>query len=491
MQTKTNFIPKKEFWMFGIAGLGQGMIYAIMSSYISDFYISVARLSPMFVFFLMLFARIWDSVNDPIMGVVVDKTQAKWGMKRFIIIAPIPIAVTTFLLFFAPDISPIGKMVYASITYVLWDFVYTISDVPFWCLPNVMTPNPQERGKLISVGRTLNGIGSAVPLAIFMVLGFILPALGLTGLKLEKTKYTTIALFAAVVGNALFILVYFFAKERVKLPPPIPKEKGSPSVLKTIFTCKPLMLVVLMGILAMGRYLLQAGAIHVARYSFYIGENLAAMTPMEAEKAIQASVSLVNTVFAVSTAAGMFGTMVFMPLLFKKFTYKQIVIAACLLGFVSGTAMFFIGYQNFWFCVPFLVLSSVPLGVLNIVSYAMVCDSLDYMEWSRGRRENGLGSACQAFVNKLSNALATSMIVLMYVIVQLDLSSISGDFSPDPTQLSHAVRQGMFSLVSIIPAVSMLLCIIPVLFYGLNTDKMKTITADLAERRKERGETIE
>lgn len=117
--------------------------------------------------------------------------------------------------------------------------------------PHAQCLNAQRRraGRIISKARTANGVGSAVPTAFFMVLGFILPKFNLSGTELEKTKYMCIALFCAIVGNLLFIRVYFKTKERVNIPIPPKKDKSQPSALKLIFTCKPLMLTALMGIL--------------------------------------------------------------------------------------------------------------------------------------------------------------------------------------------------------------------------------------------------
>ena len=187
------YVKGKEYRAYAIGALGQGMIYAIMSSYISDFYLSVLKLAPMFVLLLMLLARVWDAVNDPIMGYFVDRSHFKNGkMRPYLLFTPIPIAILTVLLFYAPNLSGWQLMVYAAVTYVAWGMIYTASDVPFWSLPNVMTPNPDERGSIISNAKTLNGIGSAIPMAIFMLLGFILPKLNLSGTVLEKTKYKTI-----------------------------------------------------------------------------------------------------------------------------------------------------------------------------------------------------------------------------------------------------------------------------------------------------------
>lgn len=477
---------------YAVGALGQGMVYAIMSSYISDFYLSVLKLTPVFVLLLMLLARIWDAVNDPIMGYIVDRSNFKNGkMRPYLIFTPIPIAILTVLLFFAPNLSGWQLMVYAAVTYIAWGMIYTASDVPFWSLPNVMTPNPDERGNIISNARTANGIGSAVPMAIFMVLGFILPKFNLSGTELEKTKYMTIALICAILGNLLFVRVYFKTKERVNIPAPPKKAKGEPGALKLIFTCKPLILTALMGILSSARYMYQAGAVHVARYSFYIGKDLTGLSAAEQETALQSNISLVSTVFAVATAAGMFGAMLVMPLLFKKFNYKQIVIFTSIIGFAASMAIWFIGYEHFWACVPFLVLSCIPCGAINICAFAMVGDCLDYMEWKTGRRLTGMGSAIQSFVTKLGNAISTSFIVLMYIIVNLDVASINANVTANPLEMSSTVRTGMFSLVSIIPGISLLICILPIFFYDLVGEKKKKITKELEAQRKEKGIIIE
>ena len=491
MEKMKEFVGKKELRALKIGALGQGMVYAIMSSYISDFYLNVLGVSAVFVLLLMLLARIWDAINDPLMGMIADRLNPKRGkMKPYLIITPIPIAVLTLSLFYAPDISITAKMVYASITYVFWGMTYTMSDVPFWSLPILMTSNPAERGKVFSLARTANGIGSALPIVIFMTLGFLLPKTGLSGLQLEKTRYIIIALFAAVVGNVLFANTYFHVTERVNIPRKKP-EKGEAGSLKLLFTNKPLMLVLVMGILSCGRYMYQVGAIHVARYSFYIGPSLAGLTNKEQDEIIQSSISKVNLVFAVATAVGMFGTMLLIPRLIKKFNYKQIVIVSCIIGFIASLAIYFIGYGNFWACVPFLILSCIPAGAINVLSSAMIGDSLDYMEWKTGRRENGLGSACQSFVNKLGNAFATSFIVLMYKLVDLNIGTIGTDFTPNPTMLPDSVRSGMFLIVSIIPGILLLLCCIPLFFYDLVGEKKDIITRELHEHRVAKGIVIE
>lgn len=486
------YIPKKERWAFGIGALGQGMIYAMMSSYISDYYLNVLQLAPMFVLLLMLLARVWDAINDPLMGMIVDRRTTKRGkMRPYIIYAAVPIGILTVLMYLSPNMSKTSLMVYSAVVYVVWGMIYTMADVPFWSLPNVMTPNAEERSSAISFGRTLNGIGSAVPEVLFLVIGLVLPnILGTSdGLEYNKIKYLLMAVITVVLGILLYARSYFHVKERVVIPDVKP-VKGEPSRLSRIFKCKPLMLVILMGILSSGRYMVQAAAVHVARYAFYIGKPLEGMTDAERVAAIEASVSTVKTIFQVCAIVGMFGAMLVMPLLMKKFDYKKIVITTCLAGFAASIFTTLIGWftMNLYICIPFILISCVPLGVLNVITYAMIGDCLDYMELKTGFRDNALGSACQGFVNKLGNALATSGIVVMYMCIGLDPSTmLSSDIIMAATDLAMGQRFAMFSLVSIVPGVSLLLCAVPMFFYKISGDNKRRMEEQLAEQRKARG----
>lgn len=487
-----NYIQNKERWAFSIGALGQGMIYAMMSSYISDYYLNVLQLAPMFVLLLMLLARVWDAINDPLMGMIVDRKTTKRGkMRPYIIYASIPIGVLTILMYLSPNMDKTSLMIYSAIVYIAWGMIYTMADVPFWSLPNVMTPNAEERSSTISFARILNGIGSAVPEVLFLVIGLVLPnILGASdGLEYNKTKYLIMAIFTVVIGIILYANSYFHVKERVVIPDVKP-VKGEPSRLSRIFKCKPLMLVILMGVLSSGRYMVQAAAVHVARYAFYIGKPLEGMSDAERVAAIEASVSTVKTIFQVCAIVGMFGAMLVMPMLMKKFDYKKIVIVTCLGGFVASIFTTLIGWftMNLYICIPFILISCIPLGVLNTISYAMIGDCLDYMELKTGFRDNALGSACQGFVNKLGNALATSGIVVMYMFIGISPEKmLSSDVIMAATDLAMNQRFAMFSLVSIVPGVSMLLCAIPMFFYKISGKNKERMEAELAEQRKVRG----
>lgn len=494
------YVKKNEMTAFCVAGLGQGMIYALMSSYISDYYLNVLQLTPMFVLLLMLLARVWDAINDPLMGMIVDRSNLKSGkMLPFIRFALIPIAVVTLLMYLSPNLDKTQLMIYSAIVYVAWGMIYTVGDVSFWGLPNVMTPDSEERSSVISVSKIFNSIGSAVPEVLFLVVGLVIAAWAENSnvtdfLTIQKRKYLIMAIITVGLGTILYSRACTGVKEHVKMPVKKRKE-GEPSQLARVFKCKPLMLVLLMGVLSSGRYMVSAAAIHVARYSFYIGPDLATLADEAARNAaIESSISTVKTVFQISSIIGLFGATLFMPKLMKKFDYKKLVITTCLAGFVASIITTIVGWftMNLYACIPFIIISCIPLGVINTVTLAMIGDCLDYMELKTGFRDNALGAACQGFINKIGNAFATSGIVIMYMVIGLDPAQMySSTAVVSALDMPADMRFAMFSLVSIVPGISMLLCALPMFFYKIAGKEKKEMISALQAKREAEGLVVE
>ena len=168
--------------------------------------------------------------------------------------------------------------------------------------------------------------------------------------------------------------------------------------------------------------------------------------------------------------------------------------------FTTVSKTTFVGIQNylsvfqdstflhaFGFTAVFTVVSTV---LINVCAFAMIGDCLDYMEWKTGTRLTGMGSAIQSFVTKLGAALSTSFIILMYIIVDLDVGSINASVTANPLMMSHGVRSGIFSVVSLIPAISLLVCTIPMFFYNLTGDFREKMETELAAQREKKGITI-
>lgn len=489
------YVGKKELWMFSIGGMGQGMIYAMMSSYISDYYVNILHLPLMFVLLLMLLARVWDAINDPIMGIIVDRHETKWGkMKPYILFAALPVTVLTLLMYSSPNLEQKKLMIFSAVVYVLWGMMYTMADVPFWSIPNVITPNSDERSHVVSFAKIWNSVGSALPEIFFFVFGIVLPKLidSSNPEQYNKNLYRIISVTVVAIGMVMYINSYFHIKERA-VPPPTKKTEGE-STIKRVFTCKPLLLIIAMGILSSGRYMVQAAAIHVARYAFYIGPDYTNMTLEEKTAAISSSVSTVKTIFQLCAVVGMFGATLLMPKLMQKFDYKKLLISTCLAGFAASIFTTLIAWftNNLYICIPFILIQCIPLGVINTLSIAMIYDCLDYMELKTGHRDNALGSACQGLINKFGSAFSTCGIVIMYMFIGFNPQDmLNAEVIKAATELTRGQNFAMFSLVSVVPGLSMLLCSIPMFFYPISGANKKRMQEELAEMRKSRGVSFE
>ena len=467
-----------------------------LEQYRTLYFVNVLKIELSYVVFIELLIDIYNVLNDPLMGMIVDHKTTKWGkMKPYILFAAAPIAVLTILMYLSPNLESKSLMIYSAVVYVLWGMIYTMADVPFWSLPNVLTPNADERSSVVSFSKIWNSVGSALPEIFFFASGFLLPLFISTSNPEEynKKKYLIIAGTVVAIGIVMYVNSFFHIKERA-VPPVKKREKGEDSQLKRLFKCKPLLLVILMGVFSSGRYMVQAAAIHVARYAFYIGPDFTNMTLEEKTAAIDASVGSVKTIFQLCAVVGMFGATIFMPKLMQKFDYKKLLITTCLAGFVASIGTTLIGWftANLYLCIPFILIQCIPLGVINTISIAMIYDCLDFMELKTGHRDNALGSACQGFINKLGSALSTVGIVVMYMAIGMKPDQmLSSTAIVAATELPRWQNFAMFSLVSIVPGISLLLCSLPMFFYKISGENKKKMQKDLEEKRISEGFVVE
>lgn len=455
-----NYISKRERNIFGLAGLGQNMAYGMMSSFLLTFYTDILFADAIWIIsVIMIIARVWDAVNDLIMGSIVDRTRTKWGKCRpYLLAAPVPIAVFTILIFVAPDLPLAGRVAYAMFTYIMWGMLYTIADVPFWALPSTMTANAKERANLLSFARIINGVGAALPILI---------------MELFKTKdgytrqsYLYSAIAMAVVGCSLYLLAFFYCKERIK--PPEEKERLVDNI-KLIKQNKPLISVIYLGVLCFGRYIINMFLIYASR-------DLLIGAPDK--------ISMLLLSFVI--AFGSFLGMIAMPSLFKKFNYKQIAIGAGSISLVFQVMLFVAvlasGY-NYFMVLPFLFLSGIPFGVYNTLTFAIIGDSVDYMEWKTGKRTEGLGFACQTFINKMGAAISTGLIPLLLLVI--------GYTAPEYRSATYEIpRLGLLIIFALVPGVSMALSTIPMYSYDFVGSVKERALAELEQIRRAENRII-
>lgn len=417
-----NKISFKERLSFGLAGLGQNMVYNYTTAYIMVFYTDVVKLLPVAVGTLMLVARIFDAVNDPIMGLIIDKTRTKKGkLIPYLRVIPVPMAVFTLLVFFVPDMSYTLRLVYAYVSFILWDLMYTVSDVPYWGLSVAISSDPNERLKLVSLARILCNVGLAISIVI--------PPLMISYFGGGSFAYFITAVAMALTGSLLFSLVGFYAKERTTLG----EQETAP--LSVLLKNKPLLLLQTSRFLQAFRMVIATAGLYFAKYN------------MNDEAAFSILGGLL--------IAAMILAMLVTPFLKKIFSKKQLYNYSLILGFVSHFLMFILGFENMIVNYILLFVSGLSLGLNDVITYTLVGDCVDYCEYQTGIRTEGLSFSLHTFTTKLQSAFGLFWIGIILTQV---------GFVENVVQSKDALN-GIFSLISLYPAVASLLAIIPMFWF--------------------------
>lgn len=511
-----SYISKKEYASFGMAGFGQNMIYMTISTYLMAFYTDIALVPIGIVTTMFTIARIWDAVNDPIMGMLVDRvnpSKSKLGkFKPFLLIAPIFITLFTILCFVVPSfgqnelINPATKewanpnagnwwyVVYMYITYIGWGMLYTIGDVPFWGLASTVSPDETERTKFISISRTFCTVGSVVPMLAGVVLDAAfgakvaaLTAAGESAISILRTKYLVLALVMALAGGIMFMGVSFGTKERVQVPQVKTTFKDN---FKMLRDNKPLLMVLLAGVIGAGRVMAQVGAVYVARYCFFGDLNLFGFIPVAAlDDATK------TTLLNVGLGAGLFIGTVIAPALQKKFNFKKLYIWSSVIGGILSFITFMLFAIGIWtgnkilagpeIAIVMLLVSSVSLGLYNVLTYNMVADSIDYLEWKTGERKEGMCFSFQTFMTKFAAGFAT---LFSGIMLMINFDGQGGFIQPQNGNLidqTGTTKIVIYAMISLIPAIGSLVAIIPIFYYNYVGAEKDKILAELDVRRKE------
>ena len=207
--------------------LGQNMIYNIIGTGLTFYFQSVIFLPALAISIIMAVARVWDAINDPMMGTIVDKTKSKWGKCRpYLLFCPAVICIITILCFVNGRYSETNTalqngliIAWAAISYVLWGMSFTIGDIPLWGITSLMTESQSDRSKLLGLARIFGGIGGGVVLLSFVQIsqsvGTAFESKVSDKAAAQQYGFLIVAIVLTVIGGALFQLTGIFTKERV------------------------------------------------------------------------------------------------------------------------------------------------------------------------------------------------------------------------------------------------------------------------------------
>lgn len=477
-------IQPKEALAFSVAGFGQNLICTVIGSYITVFMTDAIGFKALPVALLMLFTRLFDAANDPIMGSIVDFTRTKWGKCRpYLKWMAIPVAVMTILCFLPVYGNDTASFVGISIVYVVWSVVYTIVDVPYWGLSTAMTNDTYKRGNFLTIARLICMAGAGI---VTIVLPQITSAItnsvnadfgGNTALAApvigEKLKWTYFiaAAVCSVVAIPLFYVGFKGTKERVEQTEKVASLGHN---LKLLFKNKPLLLIVLSGILGAARMgFTYTGGLYFAKYV------LADVTFLGAQG------EGIYTFMTLAILPGGLIASVLVPFFTKKIGKKNTYIWSHILGFIGLGAAFIVGlinkssgYTDTATMVVFfigIVIAGIPSGFTNILTYAMIGDTVEYLELKTGERAEGICFAMQTFISKVGMAVGAFIGVLSYNIANVEANNAAA--------LDQAGKDTMWWMLVGLGAISMLATIIPLFFYKFNEKQQQEAIAIIKERK--------
>ena len=463
------YVSYSEALAYGFAAGGKSFVTTpTQSGYLSLFFTKVFGLPAGAVSFMMLLSGLWDAVNDPLIGSVIDKTRTGYGKLRpWLIVTPLPFAVLTVTLFGGPSfmngVSSAGaKIVYMYVSYILWELCFTFADVPFNGMTTAVSPLPRDRTRVISFSTFISGIVAGASQTLLLSL-MDASEKGIWNVSL-RTVFLLIGVISAVFGGGLFSLAGIFTKERVIQSA---RQPGIIDGFRVLIRNKPLVLIVL------SNMLMSAGGLYNVFTTYYFAEVV--------------QLNSLKLLIDIPGGAVGIGTYPFIPAIKRRFDNKQLMIIHFISKAGIGIVCFFAGfrqYANKFVAVPVLMLLNIVISIVNtvknIISTEMIGDTIDYMELQTGERNEGVSFAVSSFFGKLTSSVSTAIATAVLPRIGLTYQTVNGE------QVSVKGEKTDFYIwmfYVLVPQLLNALGVIPFFWYNLTGKRLADIREQLARRR--------
>ncbi|MCM1286118.1 MAG: MFS transporter [Acetobacter sp.] len=499
---------KKELRGYLVGMFGQNMIYNIIATGLVSTYLQFYLKIPVAAIgVIVAISRVWDAVNDPMMGTIVDRTRTKWGKCRpYLIIFPAIIGAITILCFVngiyteATTSLQRGLIIgWAAVAYIIWGMCFTVCDIPLWGITSLMTEKESDRSKILGLARIAAGIGGigVLVVQIGQVLGGIFTN-GLDPVKDVKAYnagnqkgFILAVVVLTVISTVLFEFAGISTREKVQVNE---KKYTFKENFKIMWKCKPFRQILISGILRSPIQLLMLIAMPFVTYYFADGDITNIWS-----KGINFGMLINIGIIAIGIFAGQFVAMGITPALSRKFENKTLYNFFSIAGAVPF-ALLFVVYKIAggdvtpigWIILTglMLMLASAGMGGINVMQSVMIADCVDYEEYHNGIRPDGVFFSGQSFITKLSGGIAAIIQSVAYGYVNFSDTAIEKMQASLATgQQSFIDYNGgkfaavMFFLISIPPAIGMLLSALPTLKYSLSDKEHKRILDELVAKR--------
>tara|TARA_B100001057_G_C22763586_1_gene916822 strand:- start:115 stop:1461 length:1347 start_codon:yes stop_codon:yes gene_type:complete len=439
-------LKKRDIINYSIGDFGINLNFQLIGFFLAYFYTDVFGISPGHVAGLLLAARAWDAINDPVMGFIADKTRTKWGRFRpYVFFGAIPLNLMLVACFYVPDLSVELKVLYAYVTYILHGMVFTAVGLPYSSISAVMTQDQQERS-LISTLRMF----FAVIIAMSIVNIGTRPFISRFYPESEADGFFALAVIYAIISSAVLIYVGIKSKERLDFEP---ERYRLTDIFKIIFSNKMLLI---LGSAMFFNTCIWVIANSVALYYF---------------KYILGNTDLYSVFFWYILPANVLGV-ISTPILTKIYGKRNVFILGSAIVVVANLVRHFLPGDEFATFTAISMLASMAMMFCSCCQWGMVPDTVEYGHWKSGIRSEGIPFAFFSFAFKAGMALggAFSMIVL----------EKTGYIAN--TELNEASRTAVIWLYNIVPAGCSVACIIALIFYKLDGERFSQILADLEAR---------
>lgn len=463
-------LGKYQKGAYAFGAFGKDIVYMIISGYLLYYYNAVLGMSSAFIGAVLMAARIFDAFNDPLMGIIVAKTNTKWGRFRpWILAGTILNAVVTYALLATPDtISGNGQKLWLVIFYFAWGITYTMMDIPFWALIPAITDPGKDREELSSLARGCAGIGDAVPTILTMV---IVPILSASQIEAEyRIGFKYWALIIAIIFIISEIICVTAVKER-----PVEADNTQIKIadmFKGLFRNDQAMVVVISIILVYTALNICSNLV-LYFFNYDIGDP-AYFFSMEfsSESAYSA--------FAGVAFLAQIVVILLVPMLRKKYSKHMLFMAGFIIQIIGLVTIFIMTFtpvcsaKGWWiFCLPGMLIYA-GYGILNVIMTIFLSDSVDYGEYKNGTRDEAIIFSMQTFTVKLASGLAVFIAGYVLEWIHLDVSV---------HEQAQSTLMGLRMWMTI-PSIILLVAGIFVYknHYKLTEDKMQEIAASISQK---------
>jgi GPH family glycoside/pentoside/hexuronide:cation symporter len=455
-------ISVREKIGYGFGDMASSMFWKLFGTYLLFFYTDVLGISAAALGTMLLVSRIWDTVFDPVVGVIADRTSSRWGKFRpYLLYMALPFGAIGVLTFTVPSYSGAGLLAYAYVTYSLMMMVYSLINVPYASLLGVISADAKDRNALASYRMAFAFAGSFIALALFQPLVSFFGNAG-SGNNVGRSWQLAVAVIS-VLCVVLFLGCFAWVRERVK------PRKDSAGLLKEdikdLCRNRPWWILLAAGIMVLVFNSIRDGAA-LYYFKYYVTDG-------EAFHVFKTAVTWSTLYLAIGQAANIIGVVIATPVANRMGKKRTFLTAMAIAGALS-ILFYGIPRERTGMIFVFQFFISICAGLVFPLLWSMYADIADYSEWKNGRRATGLVFSSSSMSQKIGWTIGGALSGWLLAVFGFRANMAQGE----------GAQRGIVLMLSLLPAAGALLSVLILWLYPLSEQRIKDIGNELEQRRK-------